>query len=110
MCGIVGLHLRDPKLYPQLGPLLEAMIIQMSERGPDSAGVAVYGDPRVCPEGQTVVSVLAHGAPAPGIRASLPDIPELHITEPGATPVLAPPLSTRRARGSPAPPRWAAPL
>jgi methylamine---glutamate N-methyltransferase subunit A len=44
MCGIVGLHLRDPELYPRLGVLLEGMLIQMSERGPDSAGVAVYTD------------------------------------------------------------------
>ncbi len=94
MCGIVGLHLRDPKLYPQLGRLLEAMIIQMSERGPDSAGVAVYGDRRVCPAGHAVVSVLAHGATAQDIRASLPDIPELHITQAGATTVLAAPVRT----------------
>jgi methylamine---glutamate N-methyltransferase subunit A len=44
MCGIVGLHLRDPQLYPRLGTLLSAMLIQMTERGPDSAGVAVYRD------------------------------------------------------------------
>jgi glutamate synthase domain-containing protein 1 len=46
MCGIVGLHLRDPQLYPRLGTLLAAMLIQMTERGPDSAGVAIYGDRR----------------------------------------------------------------
>ena len=44
MCGIVGLHLRDPGLYPRLGVLMAAMLIQMTERGPDSAGVAVYRD------------------------------------------------------------------
>jgi len=44
MCGIVGLHLRDPSLYPRLGTLLATMLIQMTERGPDSAGVAVYRD------------------------------------------------------------------
>ena len=38
MCGIVGLHLRDPELYPQLGRLLETMLCQVAERGPDSAG------------------------------------------------------------------------
>ncbi|HEY1706153.1 MAG TPA: hypothetical protein VGG75_41280 [Trebonia sp.] len=44
MCGIVGLHLRDPELYPWLGTLLEAMLIEMTDRGPDSAGIAVYSD------------------------------------------------------------------
>ena len=58
MCGIVGLHLRDPALEPQLGSLLESMLCPMAERGPDSAGVAVYGDRRRVPEGHAVVSVL----------------------------------------------------
>ncbi len=58
MCGIVGLHLRDPALHPQLGRLLESMLCGVVERGPDSAGVAVYGDTRRCPEGHAAVSVL----------------------------------------------------
>ncbi|NNN30047.1 glutamine amidotransferase family protein [Streptomyces sp. S3(2020)] len=58
MCGIVGLHLREPSLEPRLGELLTAMLGQVVERGPDSAGVAVYGDPRLSPPGRTVVSVL----------------------------------------------------
>ena len=65
----------------------------MSERGPDSAGVAVYGDRRVCPDGHAVVSVLAHGASAGEIRAMLPDVPGLRITEAGATTVLAAPVA-----------------
>lgn len=44
MCGIVGLHLLDGDLEPQLGQLLSAMLIQMTDRGPDSSGVAIYGD------------------------------------------------------------------
>ncbi|GAA4845817.1 glutamine amidotransferase [Actinomycetospora corticicola] len=58
MCGIVGLHLRDPGLHPQLGRLLESMLCGVVERGPDSAGVAVYGDHRRVPEGHAAVSVL----------------------------------------------------
>jgi glutamate synthase domain-containing protein 1 len=42
MCGIAGLTLRDPELEPQLGSLLEGMLTALAERGPDSAGVAVY--------------------------------------------------------------------
>lgn len=57
MCGIVGLHLRTPELYPRLGELLGAMLGEMSDRGADSAGIAVYGDPEWSPYGQGCVSV-----------------------------------------------------
>jgi methylamine---glutamate N-methyltransferase subunit A len=43
MCGIVGLYLKNPKLEPQLGSLLSKMLETMTDRGPDSAGFAVYG-------------------------------------------------------------------
>ncbi len=44
MCGIVGLFLKDPTLQPQLGALLTDMLITMTDRGPDSAGIAIYSD------------------------------------------------------------------
>jgi len=44
MCGIVGLFLKDKALEPQLGALLTSMLITMTDRGPDSAGIAIYGD------------------------------------------------------------------
>jgi len=44
MCGIVGLFCKSPELEPRLGEYLAAMLEQMSDRGPDSAGVAVYRD------------------------------------------------------------------
>ena len=43
MCGIVGLFLKDPALEPELGRLTAGMLATMSDRGPDSAGFAVYG-------------------------------------------------------------------
>jgi methylamine---glutamate N-methyltransferase subunit A len=43
MCGIVGLFLKNPALAPQLGSLTARMLKVMSDRGPDSAGFAVYG-------------------------------------------------------------------
>ena len=43
MCGIVGLFLKDKALEPRLGEMLTDMLITMSDRGPDSAGIAVYG-------------------------------------------------------------------
>jgi glutamate synthase domain-containing protein 1 len=45
MCGIVGLLIKNPKLRPQLGQLMLPMLIGMTERGPDSAGLAVYTAP-----------------------------------------------------------------
>ncbi len=43
MCGIVGLFLKDARLQPELGTLLSQMLITMTDRGPDSAGIAIYG-------------------------------------------------------------------
>ena len=45
MCGIVGLFCKSPELEPELGRHLAAMLEQMGDRGPDSAGVAVYRHP-----------------------------------------------------------------
>ena len=42
MCGIVGLFLKSPKLEPELGLLTSRMLAEMTSRGPDSAGFAVY--------------------------------------------------------------------
>ena len=42
MCGIVGLFLKDNNLNNQLGHLLSNMLITMSDRGPDSSGIAIY--------------------------------------------------------------------
>ena len=82
MCGIVGLHLRDPALYPQLGRLLVTMLGGVAERGPDSAGVAVYGDHRRCPPGYAAVSVLG---PAPAVPGAV-------VTHAGETTVVAAPI------------------
>jgi amidophosphoribosyltransferase len=45
MCGIVGLLVKTPALREQLGALMVPMLIGMTERGPDSAGLAVFGEP-----------------------------------------------------------------
>jgi glutamate synthase domain-containing protein 1 len=45
MCGIVGLFAKSPEVEGRLGEHLAAMLEQMSDRGPDSAGVAVYRAP-----------------------------------------------------------------
>lgn len=45
MCGIVGLLVKKPALREQLGELMLPMLIGMTERGPDSAGLAVFTAP-----------------------------------------------------------------
>ena len=42
MCGIVGLFLKDKALEVNLGRMVSDMLITMSDRGPDSAGIAIY--------------------------------------------------------------------
>lgn len=49
MCGIVGLLLRDERLEPELGRMLVPMFDCMAERGPDSAGLAVFTRPLAAP-------------------------------------------------------------
>lgn len=42
MCGIVGLLIRKPELRPKLGELMLPILIGMSSRGPEAAGLAVF--------------------------------------------------------------------
>ena len=57
MCGIVGLLLKNPALRPRLGELMVPMMIGMTERGPDSAGLAVFTEP--VKDGMFKISVYA---------------------------------------------------
>ena len=59
MCGIVGLYVKKSDLADQLGALFAEMLICMSDRGPDSAGLALYGNEQ--PEGSIKVT-LRHAA------------------------------------------------
>jgi glutamate synthase domain-containing protein 1 len=58
MCGIVGLFLKRPELNDELGLHVGRMLLQMGDRGPDSAGVAFYREPTA--DGATKVSVHAN--------------------------------------------------
>ncbi len=81
MCGIVGLFAKSPAVEERLGAHLGAMLGQMADRGPDSAGLAVYRDP--APAGATKLSLFSADpgedwdalarelhAPEPAVRAS----------------------------------------
>jgi len=45
MCGIVGLLLKKPALRARLGEFMVPMLVGMTERGPDSSGMAVFTEP-----------------------------------------------------------------
>ena len=55
MCGIVGLLLKNSALRGQLGELMVPMLIGMTERGPDSAGLAVFTE--TLPQSRRKISV-----------------------------------------------------
>ncbi|HEU0023448.1 MAG TPA: hypothetical protein VFQ12_02375 [Thermoleophilaceae bacterium] len=55
MCGIAGLFSKSLEVSGGLGGHLAQMLLQLSDRGPDSAGVAVYRDP--APSGSSKVSL-----------------------------------------------------
>ena len=96
MCGIIGLHLRDPQLHPMLGRLLDDMLCGVTDRGPDSAGIAVYGDPDRNPGGPggSAVSVLsAPGDIGEAVAALLPGTPSVGVDRAGETTVVTAPVS-----------------
>jgi len=57
MCGIVGLFAKSAEVEERLGAQLGAMLAQMADRGPDSAGLAIYRDP--APPGATKLSLFS---------------------------------------------------
>lgn len=61
MCGIVGLLLKHPSWHERLGELTVPMLVGMTDRGPDSAGLAVFGAPVA--RGRRLSLWLASGEP-----------------------------------------------
>src|ERR687895_1876602 len=61
MCGIAGLFSKSSDVSESLGRHLGDMLLQLGDRGPDSAGVAIY---RI-PASQGSSKVTLH-SPAPG--------------------------------------------
>jgi methylamine---glutamate N-methyltransferase subunit A len=57
MCGIAGLFSKSDAVSDSLGRHMSAMLLQLSDRGPDSAGVAFYRDP--APPGSSKVSLFS---------------------------------------------------
>ncbi|HEV7561969.1 MAG TPA: glutamine amidotransferase family protein [Solirubrobacterales bacterium] len=57
MCGIVGIFSKSSETSDQLGAHLARMLVEMADRGPDSAGIAIYRDP--LPAGTCKISLHA---------------------------------------------------
>ncbi|WP_259053275.1 class II glutamine amidotransferase domain-containing protein [Methylohalomonas lacus] len=57
MCGIVGLFIKNPAMEANLGNWLSDMLIEMTDRGPDSAGIAIYRNPVAA--NQTKITLLS---------------------------------------------------
>jgi glutamate synthase domain-containing protein 1 len=76
MCGIAALQLRNPLLHPQLGSLLSSMLCQIVDRGPDSAGLAVYNSPDLVKQGASTLSLLGRdqGLSLAGITDDIADL------------------------------------
>jgi amidophosphoribosyltransferase len=68
MCGIAGLFSKSTDVEEALGSHLSAMLSQLADRGPDSAGVALYRDP--APAGSCKVSLFSEDADAPWAHLS----------------------------------------
>jgi methylamine---glutamate N-methyltransferase subunit A len=78
MCGIVGLLIKKPEEHESLGELLAPMITCMNDRGPDSAGLAVFGSVL---ENRKRFSLFAFGS-----RVDFPAL-AAHFTRDSAIPV-----------------------
>src|SRR5918993_5295421 len=61
MCGIAGLFSKSAEVSESLGRHLGDMLLQLGDRGPDSAGVAIYRNP--APAGSCKVTL---HSPTPG--------------------------------------------
>ncbi|RUT94317.1 glutamine amidotransferase, partial [Mesorhizobium sp. USDA-HM6] len=70
MCGIVGLFLKDKSLEPKLGALLSEMLVSLTDRGPDSAGIAIY-DSGAAGHGKITIQSSTPKADFEGLEAEL---------------------------------------
>lgn len=83
MCGIVGLLVKNPEWDARLGELLVPMLVGMTDRGPDSAGLALYGKPLA--KGTKISLFQLEGEPAweaflEAAKAAVPGAHSLHAS------------------------------
>jgi glutamate synthase domain-containing protein 1 len=71
MCGIVGIYSKSPRISEELGAHVSRMLVQLADRGPDSAGVAVYRDPSAPGSSKLSLYAPAGGADWDAIAAQI---------------------------------------
>ncbi|MFT4123420.1 MAG: glutamine amidotransferase [Microbacteriaceae bacterium] len=71
MCGIAALQIKDPALRDRLGELLQGMLCEVVDRGPDSAGISVYDDEGLTASGSATVTLLDAGDDDEGLHAAV---------------------------------------
>jgi len=96
MCGIVGLHIRNSDLYPRLGELLTGMLCEMEDRGADSAGISIYGDPTWTPPGRGAVSLIDLEIPPEQVASELGEAvaADVEVSAVGRTYVVTSPIDS----------------
>ena len=100
MCGIAALQLRNPSLHPRMGSLLSSMLCQIVDRGPDSAGLAVYNTPGLVSEGPSTLSLLGRdqgittAAITAGVAALLPSDAQAAVQVVGDTTLVSAAVGT----------------
>ncbi|MEV8135299.1 glutamine amidotransferase [Microbacterium aurantiacum] len=85
MCGIAALQIRNAELRERLGQLMHGMLCEIVDRGPDSAGLALYGSDRLTPDGTSTVTVLETGLAAEelaeALTSALPEGADVTVTD-----------------------------
>ncbi len=71
MCGIIGLYCKTPALESSLGHHASAMLEQMTDRGPDSAGFAIYRDQVPESSAKVTLRILQEPADFSDVKAKL---------------------------------------
>ena len=100
MCGIAALQLRNPSLHPRMGSLLSSMLCQIVDRGPDSAGLAVYNTPGLVSPGTSTLSLLGRdqgittAALTAGVAALLPSDAQAAVQVVGDTTLVSAAVGT----------------
>lgn len=71
MCGIIGLYCKTTALESNLGQHASAMLVQMTDRGPDSAGFAIYRDQVPDSSVKVTLRILDEQADFSGVKQKL---------------------------------------
>ena len=71
MCGIAGLFSKSSDVSDSLGHHLGEMLLQLGDRGPDSAGVAICRDPAPAGSAKLTLHASAGGYDWTGVRDAL---------------------------------------